>query len=61
MPPKRVRALLYPWVKRGGKLTSHTRGIVFGMHLLGAPATEIADRLGMTPTGVEYLTRDRGP
>ena len=45
---------MYPWVKRGGKLTPHTRGIVFGMHLHGAPATEIADRMGMTTTGVEY-------
>ena len=52
MPPKRVRVPMYPWVKRGGKLTPHTRGIVFGMH--GAPATEIADRMGMTTTGVEY-------
>ena len=54
MPPKRVRVPMYPWVKRGGKLTPHTRGIVFGMHLHGAPATEIADRMGMTTTGVEY-------
>jgi hypothetical protein len=40
-------------VSLGGHLTPHTRGIVFGMHLHSAPATEIADRLGMTPTGVE--------
>jgi hypothetical protein len=45
---------MYPWVKRGGKLTPHTRGIVFGMQLHGAPASEIADRMGMTTTGVEY-------
>ena len=44
MPPKRVRAPKFMWAKRGGCLIPHTRGIVFGMHLLGAPATEIAER-----------------
>jgi hypothetical protein len=31
-----------PWIKRGGKLTEYSRGIVHGMHLSGMAVTWIA-------------------
>ena len=44
---------MLPWV--GGQLTAHTRGVVFGMHIMGWPVQDIADRLGMTPKGVRPM------
>ena len=52
MPPKRTAIPMLPWVTRGGQLTAHTRGVVFGMHVMGSPVQDIADRMGMTPKGV---------
>jgi hypothetical protein len=50
-----------PWVKRGGKLTEYSRGVVHGMHLSGVTVTWIAERMGMTPSGVRRsLTISQG-
>jgi hypothetical protein len=38
---------MFEWAKKGGALTEHTRGIVFGLHLAGWSVPDIADRLGM--------------
>ena len=54
MPPKRTAIPMLPWVTRGGQLTAHTRGVVFGMHIMGSPVQDIADRMGMTPKGVRH-------
>ena len=43
-----------PWVTRGGQLTAHTRGVVFGMHIMGSHVQDIPDRMGMTPKGVRH-------
>jgi hypothetical protein len=42
------------WAKKGGQLTTHARGVVFGMHIAGMSALAIADRMGMTPNGVRH-------
>ena len=42
---------MLPW---GGQLTAHTMGVVFGMHIMGSPVQDIADRMGMTPKGVRH-------
>ena len=52
MGKKHVRQPMLPWVKRGGKLTKYSRGVVHGMHLSGMTVTWIAERMGMTPSGV---------
>ena len=51
MPPKRTAIPMLPWVTRGGQLTDHTRGVVFGR---GSPVQDIADSVGMTPKGVRH-------
>ena len=43
---------MFEWAKKGGALTEHTRGIVFGLHLAGWSVPDIADRLGMSQQGV---------
>ena len=45
---------MLPWVTRGGQLTAHTRGVVFGMHIMGSPVQDTTDRMGMTPKGVRH-------
>ena len=52
MPPKRVKKPAFPWVKPNGLLTSHGRGIVFGLHLAGVSVVDIADMMMMTAAGV---------
>ena len=52
MPPKRTPLPMFEWAKKGGALTEHTRGIVFGLHLAGWSVPDIADRLGMSQQGV---------
>ena len=54
MPPKRTVLPMLSWAKKGGQLTTHARGIVFGMHIAGMSALAIADRMGMTPNGVRH-------
>ena len=43
---------MFEWAKKGGALTEHTRGIVFGLHLAGWSVPDIAERLGMSQQGV---------
>ena len=45
---------MLPWVTRGGQLKAHTRGVVFGMHIMGSPVQDTTDRMGMTPKGVRH-------
>ena len=52
MPPKRTPLPRFEWAKKGGALTEHTRGIVFGLHLASWSVPDIADRLGMSQQGV---------
>jgi hypothetical protein len=40
---------MLPW---GGQLKAHTMGVVFGMHIMGSPVQDIADRRLRTPKGV---------
>ena len=42
------------WAKKGGQLTTHARGVVFGMHIAGMSALATADRMDMTPNGVRH-------
>ena len=35
MPPKRTVLPMLSWAKKGGQLTTHARGIIFGMHTTG--------------------------
>jgi transposase len=45
MPPKRAKLKPFSWVKRNGTLTPFLEGVLFGLHLQGASASDIADRL----------------
>ncbi|CUG83389.1 unnamed protein product [Bodo saltans] len=45
MPPKRPKLKPFSWVSRNGKLTTFLEGVLFGLHLHGASASDIADLL----------------
>ena len=40
---------MFEWAKKGGALTEHTRGIVFGLHLAGWSVPDIADKVALAP------------
>ena len=60
MPPTRTVLPMLSWAKKGGQLTTHARGVVFGMHTAGMSALAIADRMGMTPNGVRAISQISG-
>ena len=69
MPPKRAKLKPYSWARGNGTLTPFLEGVLFGLHLHGASASDIADLLRVGRNTVydviqsveSRLTEERSP